>query len=462
MRITVIGAGPGGYVAALKGAQLGAEVTVVEDTEVGGTCLNRGCIPTKALVASAEALHKARRLKDYGIEVSGEIVPDLSRIMERKEKVVSIQVKGIRSLFKSWGVRLMEGKGMLLTPEKVEVEKRDGSVEVIESDRIIIATGSRPAQLPIFPFDGKHILSSDDALNMESVPESMIIVGAGVIGCEFASIFRELGTDVTIVELLPRAISTEDPEISELLQKELKKKKIKLLTGVKVERVEGRHDGVHAFLDSGEELVAEKLLVSIGRSLNTEGIGLEAVGVKKGGVGEIEVNERMETNLEGIYAVGDVTGGTLLAHVASREGIVAACNACGIERRIDYSVIPAAIFTSPEVASVGLREDQAADRGIKYITGHFQFRGLGKAHAMGEITGLVKVIAEKDTDRLLGVHIIGPNASDLIHEAAVAIKAGLKVRDIADTIHAHPTLAEGLMEAAEDVHGEAIHLPRRR
>ncbi len=460
MRLLVLGAGPGGYVAALKAAQLGAEVTVVEDTEVGGTCLNRGCIPTKALVASAEAIHKARRLKDYGVDVSGEIMPNLSRIMERKDKVVSTQVKGIRSLFKSWGVNLIEGKGMLLTPEKVEVEKRDGSVEIVETDKIIIATGSRPAQIPIFPFDGEHILSSDDALDIKSIPKSLIIVGAGVIGCEFACIFRELGTEVTMVEMMPGAISTEDPEISRLLEKELKKKKIKLMTGVKVEKVEGRHDGIHVGLSGGKELLAEKLLVSIGRSLNTEGIGLEAVGIKKGARGEIVVNEKMETNIEGIYAIGDVTGGILLAHVASKEGVVAAYNACGIEKRIDYSVVPAAIFTSPEIASVGLRENEASEKGIDYVTGHFQFRALGKAHAMGEITGFVKVVAERGSDRLLGVHIIGPNASDLVHEAAVAIKAGLKVRDIADTIHAHPTLSEGLMEAAEDVHGEAIHVPK--
>jgi len=460
MRLLVLGAGPGGYVAALKAAQLGAEVTVVEDAEVGGTCLNRGCIPTKALVASAEAIHKAKNLKNYGVDVSGEIVPNLSRIMERKDKVVSTQVKGIRSLFKSWGVTLIEGKGMLLTPEKVEVEKKDGSVEIVETDKIIIATGSKPARIPIFPFDGEHILSSDDALNIRSIPKSLIIVGAGVIGCEFACIFRELGTEVTMVEMMPRAISTEDPEISRLLEKELKKKKIRLLTGVKVETVEGRHDGIHVGLAGGKELVAEKLLVSIGRSLNTEDIGLEATGIKKGSRGEIVVNERMETNIDGIYAIGDVTGGILLAHVASKEGMVAAYNACGIEKKIDYSVVPAAIFTSPEIASVGLRENEASEKGIDYITGHFQFRALGKAHAMGEIAGFVKVIAEKGTDRLLGIHIIGPNASDLIHEAAVAMKAGLKARDIADTIHAHPTLSEGLMEAAEDVHGEAIHVPK--
>ncbi len=461
MKVTILGAGPGGYVAALKTAQLGAQVTVIEDTEVGGTCLNRGCIPTKALVASAETLHKIKNSEEYGIEVKGEVIHNLSKIMDRKNKVVSTQVKGIRSLFKSWGVNLIEGRGMLLTPEKVEVQKKDGTTDIIETDKIIIATGSRPAQIPIFPFDGEHILSSDDALNIKTIPSSLIIIGAGVIGCEFACIFRELGAEVTMVEMLPRAVSTEDTEISELLERELKKKKIKLLTGVKVEKAEGKHDGIHVQLSDGRELVAEKLLVSIGRSLNTENIGLEAVGVKKGPRGEIAVNEKMETNIGGIYAVGDVTGGILLAHMASKEGIIAACNACGVEKKIDYSVVPAAIFTSPEIGSVGLREHQAGERGIKIRTGHFQFRALGKAHAMGEIAGFIKVIADEASDKLLGMHIIGPHASDLIHEGAVAIKTGLKVRDIAETIHAHPTLSEGIMEASEDAHNEAIHVPKK-
>lgn len=461
MRLTIIGSGPGGYVAALKASQLGAHITVIEDIEVGGTCLNRGCIPTKALIASAEAFHKAKNLGDFGVEVTGEITANLSKMIERKNKVVSTQVKGIRSLFKSWGVNLIEGRGMILTPEKVEVQKKDNTTEIVETDKIIIATGSRPAQIPIFPIDGEHIMSSDDALNIKDIPKSLIIIGAGVIGCEFACIFRELGTEVTMVEMMPRAVSTEDPEISEILEKELKKKKIKLMTEAKVEKVEGKHDGVHVYLSGGKELVAEKLLVSIGRALNTDNIGLEAIGIKKGVRGEILVNEKMETNIEGIYAIGDVTGGILLAHTASKQGIVAAFNACGKEKIYDSSVVPAAIFTSPEIGSVGLREHQAQERGINIKTGRFQFRALGKAHAMGEIAGMIKVVADVDTDKVLGVHIIGPHASDLVHEGALAIKAGLTVKEIADMIHAHPTLAEGLMEAAEDVHGEAIHVPKK-
>jgi len=461
MKIAILGAGPGGYVAAIKAAQLGVQVTVIEDTEVGGTCLNKGCIPTKTLLATTELLHKTKNSIEFGIEISGQVTPNLSKIMERKNKVVSTQVKGIRSLFKSWGITLIEGRGMVISPEKIEVQKRDGSTDIVGADRIIIATGSRPAQLPIFPFDGDHILSSDDALTIKSVPKTLIIIGAGVIGCEFAFIFSELGADITMLEIMPRALSTEDPEISETLERELKKKKIKLMTGVKVTGVQGRHDGIHVYLEEGKELVAEKLLVSVGRALNSDGIGVEAVGIEKGPKGEIVVNEKMETNIGGMYAIGDVTGGLLYAHVASREGIIAAKNIIGADQKMDYSVVPATIFTSPEIATVGLKENQAAEKGIKVKTGHFQFRAIGKAHVMGEITGFIKVISDETSDRILGVHIIGPHASDLIHEAALAMKAGLKTRDIAETIHSHPTLSEGMMEAAEDVHGEAIHVPKK-
>ncbi len=459
MRLAIVGAGPGGYVAAIKAAQLGARVTVIEDDEVGGTCLNWGCIPTKTMIGSCEVLAKVKELEKFGMQLKGEIVASLPKIMERKDKVVGIQVKGIKGLFKSWGIDLRMGRGTLTSPTSVEVRRKDGGSETVEADRIIISTGSRPARIPVLPFDGERIISSSDALKLMEIPESLLIIGAGVIGSEFACIYRELGTEITMVEMMPRAVSTEDEEISELLEREFKKKKIKLITGVKLEKVEVRDDGVHAFLSDGKELSAEKALVSIGRAFNSENMGLETVGVKKGERGNILVNSRMETNVPGIYAVGDVVGGMLLAHVASAEGIVAVKNAMGQESEMDYSVVPAAIFTSPEIASVGLREHQAAEKGIPYKTGHFQFRALGKAHAIGEISGFIKFISEENSDKVLGVHIIGPHASDLIHEAAVAMRAGLTTRDIAGTIHTHPTLSEGMMEAAEDVHGEAIHVP---
>lgn len=457
MRIAVLGGGPGGYVAALKAARLGAQVTVVEEDEVGGTCLNRGCIPTKALLASAEAFHRAKTLSDYGIDLSGTASPNLQKILDRKDRVVSTQVKGIRALFKSWGVTLVEGRGNLTDPRTISVTLRDGAKAAVSADAVIIATGSRPAEIPAFQFDGDRVLSSTDALRLGGIPKSLLIVGAGVIGSEFACIFNELGTEVTMVEMLPRAVSTEDPEVSELLEREFKKKKVRLLTGVGVDRIEHTADGVRSFLSNGQELVTEKVLVSIGRALNSAGIGLEALGIATGKRGEILVNERMETNVAGVYAVGDVTGKMLLAHVASAGGLVAARNATGDTAVLDTAVVPAAIFTLPEIASVGLRENQAAEQGLNVNIGRFQFRGLGKAHAMGEITGFAKLVADASTDRVVGAHIVGAHAADLIHEAALAIRNGLKVRDITATIHAHPTLSEGILEAAEDAHGAAIH-----
>jgi dihydrolipoamide dehydrogenase len=265
-----------------------------------------------------------------------------------------------------------------------------------------------------------------------------------------------------MIEMLPKVLPLEDIEISELFERELKKKKIKVHTGVKVEKVEIRTDGVHAFLSEGKEIVTEKTLVSIGRALNSDGIGIDAIGIHKGNRGEITVNERMETNVPGVYAIGDVTGGLLFAHVASTEGKIAASNIMGGNEKIDYTAVPYAVFTSPEIASVGLREHQTIEKGIKVRIGYFQFRALGKAHAIGEITGFIKIVSDATSDKLLGAHIIGPHASDLIHEATLAIKAGLKTKDIAETIHSHPTLSEGLMEAAEDAHGKAIHALRRQ
>ena len=460
MKVTILGAGPGGYVAAIKAAQLGAEVTVVEDGSVGGVCLNRGCIPTKSLAASAELFMKAKELSKFGIELPGEPAANIAAMMERKNRIVDTQVKGIMGLFKSWGVRLLEGRGTLTGPGRIEVAKRDGT-EVIEAGRVIISTGSRPARISTFPFDGKNILSSDDALSIDGVPESMIIVGAGAIGCEFASIFGALGSDITMVEMMDRAVATEDVEVSELLEREFRKRKIKLVhKNTKVEKVEVREDGVHAFTSTGHELAAKKMLISIGRTLNSDGMGLEETGVAKGKRGEIIVNDRMETNVPGVYAIGDVTAVMMLAHVASRQGIVAAINACGGSAAMDYSAVPAAIFTVPEIASVGLRGFQAEKAGIDVKTGRFQYRALGKAHAIGEIAGFIKVIADAGSDRVLGAHIIGAHASDLIHELAVAVRHGLTSAQLAETIHTHPTLGEGVLEACEAVHGRAIHAPK--
>jgi dihydrolipoyl dehydrogenase len=460
-KLTIIGAGPGGYVAAVRAAQKGAQVTVVESAEVGGTCLNQGCIPTKTIIASVEVLERVRNAGAYGIEVSGDVNFSLAKIRERKDKVVSTQVKGIRSLFKSWGVNLIEGRGSLLSPDVVRVVQPDGMTMDVKSDKVIIATGSRPAALPGLPFDGEGVMSSDDAVLLKRIPTSLLIIGAGVIGSEFAFIYRSLGAEVTMAEMLPRAISTEDEDMADIIEREFKKAKIKLFTNVKVEGVSREDDGLLvARLSNGQEVRAEAVLVSIGRSLNSGHLGLGDLGVETGRRGEIIVDEKMETNVAGIYAVGDVTAKNMLAHVASHQGLVAVENSLGGNESMDYSVIPSGIFTMPEIGSVGLREKQAAEKGVKYRVGRFPYRALGKAHAMGEITGMVKIIADEATDKVLGVHICGAHATDLVHEGALALQTGATAAQLGRMIHAHPTLAEAVMEAASDVHKTAIHVPK--
>jgi dihydrolipoamide dehydrogenase len=462
LKLTIIGAGPGGYVAAIRAAQRGARVTVVEGAEVGGTCLNRGCIPTKTLIASAEALVHVRRAEELGLEISGDVSYNLSRIRERKDKVVSTQVKGIKNLFKSWGVSLIEGRGSLLSPEVVRVVQNDGSSMDIKSDRIIIATGSKPATIPGIPFDGESVITSDDAVQFKNVPKSLLIIGAGVIGSEFAFIYRTFGAEVTMVEMMPRALSTEDEEMSGIIEREFKKAGIKLMVNVKVDRVQKDAEGIMvATLSGGRQVKAEMVLMSTGRSLNSENMGLETIGMIKGRRGEIIVNEKMETNLPGIYAIGDVTGKILLAHVASHQGLVAVENVLGGDEKMNYAVVPSGIFTMPEIGSVGLREKEAVEKGIKVRIGRIPYRALGKAHAMGEIVGMVKVIADEATDKVLGVHICGAHATDMVHEGVLAMKMGATARDLGHMIHAHPTLAEAVMEAAEDVHKMAIHLPKQ-
>ena len=462
IKLTIIGAGPGGYVAAIRAAQRGAQVTLVESEEVGGNCLNRGCIPTKALIASAEALEHMRNAAYFGVEVAGTAGYNLARVRERKDKIVSTQVKGIRNLLKSWCVRLIEGRGSLLSPDVVRVAQKDGTTMDVKSDKIIIGTGSSPAQLSSISFDGEHIISSDDAVQLKKIPRSLLIIGAGVIGSELAFVYRAFGSEVTLVEMLPRCLSTEDEDISDIIEREFKKYKIRLMTGMKVEnfRIDG-DEVIVAGLSNGQNISTEMVLVSIGRSMNSSDLGLDRIGVATGARGEILVNERLETTVSGIYAIGDVTGKILLAHVAYHQGLTAVENALGGHKDMDYTVVPAGIFTMPEIGSVGLREKEAIDLGIAYRVGRFPYRALGKAHTMGEITGLVKIVSDKATDNVLGVHICGAHATDMIHEGALAIRMGTTSNQLGDMIHAHPTLAEAVMEAAKDVHEQAIHLPKQ-
>ncbi|MBC7252428.1 MAG: dihydrolipoyl dehydrogenase [Actinobacteria bacterium] len=455
-KLVIIGAGPGGYVAAIRAAQLGSGVVLVERKLLGGTCLNWGCIPTKALLACAEVVETIREAHEYGVKV-GEPVPDLKAMVERKEKISAQLRNGIAQLLKANKVEVVNGTGRLLSPNRVAVESEEGE-RIIETEKVIIATGSEPARLPTFDFDQPAILTSTEGLELTEIPKSLIIVGSGVVGSEFATIYNALGTKVTMVELMPRILPTEDERISQQMKRILNKKGIEILTEVTIEEmVEYRPDGVKARLSNGEVLEAEKLLVSIGRSLNSSGLGLEEIGVELGKRGEIVVNERMETSVPGVYAIGDVVGGILLAHVASFEGICAAENAMGLDSKMDYDVVPACIFTEPEIASVGLTPAKAEERGVETRIGRFMFGGLGKALAMGKGQGFVQLVVDASTDKVLGCQIMGPHASDLIHEVALAIRMGVTAADMGRTVHAHPSLAEAIMEAAEAAHGRAIH-----
>jgi len=465
--IAIIGAGPGGYVAAIRASQLGGKVVVIEKGELGGTCVNIGCIPTKTLVASARLLNSIKKGGEFGIN-SGEVSVDFSTILKRKERIVKQLVSGIGQLFKSYGVEVIKGKGRLTDRIKdnlveLEVEKDDGSVEKVMAKKLIIAPGSIPAQIPGISIDGRDVITSDQALELEEIPSSLLIVGGGVIGVEFASIFNSLGSKVIIVELLPRIIPTEDGEISEQLKKFLLRSGIEVNTGVKVKEIvsdNGKKKVVIETPQGKEEKVAQKVLIATGRKPYTEGLGLEKTGIRME-KGRILVNERMETNLPGIFAIGDVVGGVLLAHVASAEGIVASENAMGNQSKIDYRVIPNCIYSLPEVASVGLSEERAKEMGYEVAAGRFPFLANARATIMGERVGLVKILADRKTDEILGVHIVGPDATELIAEASVAIKAKATTKDLERMIHGHPTLSEAIFEAAHDVHGEAIDLKKK-
>jgi dihydrolipoamide dehydrogenase len=467
--LAILGSGPGGYVAAIRAAQLGARVTVVENQALGGVCLNWGCIPSKALLSVVELGDKAKKAKDLGLQLGGAIAYDAAVMVARKNKVVSNLVKGIATLFKTWNIAHVEGTGELLDARTIRITKTNGADSEVNADGLIIATGSSWPNLPLFPIDGTQIITSRQALDLATIPASLLIVGGGVEGCEFAALYSGLGTHVTMVELLPRVLPLEDEEISQMTERELKKRGVEIHTGVTVDSIVRQPGIVTVHLRNGLSFNVEQVLVSVGRGFNTRGIGLEKAGVEIGSRGEVLVNERMETNVPGVYAIGDGVGKDMLAHVASAQGKVAAENLLGHARTIDYDVIPTGIFTLPEIGRVGLTEQQARDRVIgmgkdpqqSLKIGRFRYGGLGKAQATGDIQGLVKVIAETDTDRILGAHILGSHATDLIHEAALAMQVGATVSKVADMIHAHPTFAEGFMEAVEDVHGRAIHLARK-
>ncbi len=452
--ITVLGGGPGGYVAAIRGAQLGRSVALVERGAVGGVCLNEGCIPTKSLLASAEVLELARRSTEFGVKV-GAVEPDVPAMFDRKDAVVSRLRGGVEKLLEKRGVEVIRGDGELLEPGALRVTGEDGE-RVIASDSVILATGSSPIVPPGFPCDGLRVITSREALELRELPATMLIIGTGAVGCEFAGLFSGLGVDVTLVEMLPDILPGEDVSAVRLLKSAFKRSGVKVRTKARVEGLEIVGDGVRASLAGDETVEAETALLAIGRRPAIGAPWIDACGIETVD-GAVRVNDRMETSVDGVYAIGDLVGGWLLAHVASHEGIVAATVAAGGEARMDYRAVPRCTFTRPEIASVGITETEAGEKGIELDSGRFPFAASGKALAGGDATGFVKVFAEKGTGVVLGGVIVGPHASDLIHEIGMAVTARLTVDDIAGVIHAHPTLSESVMEAAEAAHGKAIH-----
>lgn len=423
--------------------------------------MNRGCIPSKALIASAEQYHKMVHADAFGIDLSNPPVYNWTNMLARKDKIVSGLVGGIGQLFKSHGVEHYNGFGKITGKNEVTVTYENGETTKIEAENVIIATGSRAASIPIFPIDGRRILTSDHLLKMESLPQSMLIIGAGVIGCEWACMLSLLGVEITLVEMLDHALPMEDEGSSKLFERELKKLKIKLFTKTKVEAVEPGPDGIKATLSNGKTINANQVLVSIGRKFNTEEIGLEDVGVKMNDNGSIPTSDDMRTNVKNIFAIGDVRGEILLAYTATHDGSVAVDNALGEKSSKNYTGVPSVIFTHPEVASVGLNEKKAAEK-YDIAIGKFPLRALGKAHAENEIAGEVKLIGDKKTDKLLGVHVVGVHATEIIHAASVAINQGLTVKQLGDVIFGHPVISESIMEAAHDLHHMSVHLAKKK
>ena len=457
MKVAVIGGGPGGYVAALKAAMLGAEVTVIEKNKVGGTCLNVGCIPTKALLASSDVLRTVKEAKSFGIDVEGDIKPDFQAIIARKQKVTDELVSGIEFLFDKRGVKKINGFGKLIDKNTIEVTKEDGSIEEVKADKIILANGSIPTVFPFMPYNGKNVITSDEVLSLDKLPESMVIIGGGVIGSEIGQFYSTLGTKVTIVEVLPQILGRMDSDGAKALARQFKKDKIKVMCNVATDSFEVSEDKVKLNLNNGKSIEAEIVLLCTGRKPNLANSGVAEAGVKMTDRGFVEVNEYMETNLEGVYAIGDIIPGAMLAHVASAEGMVAAENAVkGNSETVNYKSIPSCVYTEPEVAGVGKTEDELKAEGVEYKVGRFDFRGLGKAKAIGKIQGFIKVLVDKD-DVIIGATLVGPHCTDLLTELSLAVGLGLKAKDVGRVIHAHPSLSEGIMEALHDVHDECVH-----
>ncbi|MCM3571802.1 dihydrolipoyl dehydrogenase [Mesobacillus subterraneus] len=466
--LVILGGGTGGYVAAIRASQLGLKTAIVEKGKLGGTCLHKGCIPSKALLRSAEVYATAKKSEDFGV-TTGEVGVNFTKVQERKEKIVEQLHRGVQHLMKQGKIDVYEGLGRILGPSifspmpgTISVEMNNGEEnEMLIPKNVIVATGSRPRTLPGLEADGQYVMTSDEALVMEDLPKSIIIVGGGVIGIEWASMLADFGSQVTVIEYADRIVPTEDKDVSREMQRAMKKKGVKIITNAKVlSETLQKGDGVTISAEvKGEtkEFTAEKLLVSVGRQANVEGIGLENTDIQLER-GFIQTNEYFQTKESHIYGIGDVIGGLQLAHVASHEGIVAVEHIANQNPHpIDYSLVSKCIYSSPEAASVGLTEDEAKEKGHDVKIGKFSFKAIGKALVYGESDGFVKIVADKETNDILGVHMIGPHVTDMISEAGLAKVLDATPWEVAHTIHPHPTLSEAIGEAALAVDGKAIH-----
>lgn len=462
MRVIVIGGGPGGYVSAIRLAQLGAEVTLIEKENIGGTCLNVGCIPTKVLLHTSKILSVLKNEADeLGIEVDSYRL-NWNKLQNRKTEIVNQLVGGVKTILNSYNIQVINGQAKFVSEKEIEVNKNDGTKSGLSFDKCIIATGSQPATAPIPGIGSNSVITSTEALSMEEVPRSLAIIGGGVIGCEFASVYSTLGTKVTIIEVLPKIIPNMDEDVVNVLRGKLEEAGVEIHTKTRVVSLEERENVtiVKAEGANGEFSVeAEKVLLSIGRRPVTAALGLENTKVETDR-GFIKVDKNMQTKSSSIYAIGDCKGGALLAHTASAEGIFAAEHIMGKKSEIDFKTIPFCVYTKPEIAGVGMTERQAREKGYNVGTGVFPLYGNGKSIIMGESYGIVKFVTDKDTDQILGLHMAGPRATELIVEGALAIRLEATVDEIITTIHAHPTVGESLYEAAHAVHGNAIHLPK--
>ena len=458
--LAVIGSGPGGYVAAIRAAQRGLKTVIIEKEHIGGICLNWGCIPTKAIIRSVNVLRDITSAEEFGIDVQG-YQTNMSKIITRSRDVADRLTKGIAFLLKKHDVTIIEGYARLEGSSEISIEKSDGSVESIEATHIIIASGSRSKALPHIPIDGKDVISSREALELDKLPASMAVMGAGAIGIEFAYIYKHLGVDVTIIEALDSLLPNEDIEISKELHKQFKKQKIKALISTKVMKMEKSSEGITLSLEGpkGEsELKVDMLLSAVGVMPNSEDLGLKKSGVISER-GFILINENQETNVKGVYAIGDVAGTPCLAHKASKEALIAVDHIQGKEvKALNKKYIPGCTYCEPQVASVGLREQDALNADIAYEISKVHYRAIGKAVAIGHIDGFMKFVIDAKTKTILGAHCIGAEATELIAELTLAVTRGMSVHELAETIHAHPTLSELVMETAENALGEAIHV----